>query len=170
MCAFVLDLDLILLLTLSVASGAAAVNPHISISPTTRTIRVTSFSGTCSGCTPNGGITEYDTYPNRGVMPYSLTANSSGSAMQPHRHEEGILVRSASRPKGESYCLRGRTLTLMRNGRVGRVSRLDVAPLCFGTVILLAAFPASTPSISSTSETALMQTGLTHTQFDGVEI
>jgi hypothetical protein len=56
-----------------------AVNPHISISPTTGTLGVTSFTETYSGFTPNGGITEYDTYPNGGITTYTETANSSGA-------------------------------------------------------------------------------------------
>jgi YD repeat-containing protein len=57
-----------------------AVNPHISISPTSGTLGVTSFFETYTGFTPNGGITEYDTYPNGGINIHTLTANNSGAS------------------------------------------------------------------------------------------
>src|ERR1017187_9770833 len=56
-----------------------AVNPHLSISPTTGTLGVTSFTVSYSGFTPNGGITHYSTYPNGGVSTFNYTANGSGS-------------------------------------------------------------------------------------------
>ena len=70
----------ILPLLLAIPSLLSAVNPHLSISPTSGTLGVTSFTETYTGFTPNGGITEYATYPNGGVTPYTLTANSAGSA------------------------------------------------------------------------------------------
>lgn len=61
-----------------------AANPYVSISPTTCTLGVTSFTETYSGFTSNGSITEYDTYPDGVVHPYNLTANGSSSTSSSH--------------------------------------------------------------------------------------
>src|SRR5437773_328043 len=58
----------------------AAVNPHLSISPTTGTLGVTSFTESYSGFTHNGTITENVTYPNAGLTVYHITADASGNA------------------------------------------------------------------------------------------
>lgn len=58
----------------------AAVNPRISISPTTGTLGVTNFTETYTGFTRNGTITENVTYPNGGLTVYHLTADANGSA------------------------------------------------------------------------------------------
>lgn len=56
----------------------AAVSPQISISPTTGTLNLTTFTETYTGFTPFGGITENVIYPNGGVNPFHLTADVNG--------------------------------------------------------------------------------------------
>ena len=61
-------------------SVTSAVSPHISISPTTGALGVTSFTETYSGFTHNGTITETAIYPNGGPTVFHINADANGNA------------------------------------------------------------------------------------------
>jgi hypothetical protein len=58
---------------------AAALTPHIGITPSSGTLGVTNFTKTGSGFTPSSSITQDITYPNGGLTIFTTTADSSGS-------------------------------------------------------------------------------------------
>jgi hypothetical protein len=58
---------------------AAAVSPHIGVTPFSGTLGVTSFTKTGSGFTPNSTVTQNITYPNGGLTTFTASSDSSGN-------------------------------------------------------------------------------------------